>query len=161
MYVYRGGPSGISPAAPLVVPAPGASAFPSGAFGVFTGVTGDVDGDGFFDVLVGALSNPRCSIAERPAASPPSPLVVTGGAVTGGFGSDRPEALPAPTRQHPGARAMPFLRRTISWISSAIDSVRADAARALACASSLIARRSRSLRPISWWCASSGWITSR
>ena len=35
-------------------------------------------------------------------------------------------------RQHPGARAIPFLSRTISWISPAIASVLAAAARASA-----------------------------
>jgi hypothetical protein len=52
VYLVRGGPSGLV-GAPDEVPGPGPMAtFEGGAFGVFSSVTGDVDGDGFEDVLV-------------------------------------------------------------------------------------------------------------
>ena len=82
-YLYRGGPSGISPAAPLVVPAPGgAPSFPGSAFGVRFGVAGDVDGDGFFDVLLQLFTpSSRPVLLYRGASTgvEPTPIAITGG----------------------------------------------------------------------------------
>jgi len=86
-YLYRGGPSGISPAAPLVVPAPGgAPSFLGGVDGVRSGVTGDVDGDGFFDILIHAISGSVLLYRGASTGVEPTPIAITGGTLDGGFG---------------------------------------------------------------------------
>jgi FG-GAP repeat len=86
-YLYRGGPSGISSAAPLAVPAPGgAPSFMGGAIGVLRGVTGDVDGDGFFDVLIASFSGSALLYRGASTGVESTPIAITGGTAGGGFG---------------------------------------------------------------------------
>jgi hypothetical protein len=50
VYVHRGGPTGLRVAAPYTVD----GADPASRFGASLGARGDIDGDGFPDLLVGA-----------------------------------------------------------------------------------------------------------
>jgi hypothetical protein len=82
-YVYLGGPNGISATGtPLVDPGGG------GLFGISVAGAGDVNGDGFGDVLVGANREGTGAVylylggPEGPSATPvriPSPVASTGG----------------------------------------------------------------------------------
>jgi hypothetical protein len=86
VYLYRGGPSGISPA-PLVVPAPGGAPSFKFADGVRSGVAGDVDGDGFFDLLVASSSGSALLYRGTATGVESTPIAITGGTVGGGFGT--------------------------------------------------------------------------
>jgi hypothetical protein len=93
-YLYRGGPSGISTASPIALPPPN-GAFAGGARSVVSGVAGDVNGDGFFDILVGSLRSGSALLYRgAPGGVVPTPLEVAAG---DGSSSGRSVARAAPS----------------------------------------------------------------
>jgi hypothetical protein len=89
VYLYRGGAGGLSAATPVTIASPLGSDW---SFGTSVAGAGDVDGDGYADVLVGASGS-------EPAGNPGAAVLFRGGAtgpVTPGIVIPSPGGLKAP-----------------------------------------------------------------